>query len=181
MKDIHDQSTWPVWATEKIHIVDSDPMWEEKGRKEEVLLLKHLARFGVTEVEHYGSTAIPNLPAKPIIDLMAKIDSFQLINEISSVLAEHNWNYVPPALDGRSWQRFFVKVINDKRIAHLHIMHELEKRWEEQLLFRDKLRTNQYLVGEYARLKKELANKYGDDREEYTRKKTEFIYYVLMN
>lgn len=180
MKDIHDPSTWPVWATEKIQIVDSDPMWEEKGRKEEVLLLKHLARFGVTEVEHYGSTAIPNLPAKPIIDLMAKIDSFQLINEISSALAQHNWKYVPPELDGRSWQRFFVKVFNEKRVAHLHLMLQSEKRWEEQLLFRDKLRTNQNLVAEYARLKKELAKKYGDDRETYTKKKTEFIRFVLM-
>ncbi len=179
MKVIHDQSTWPVWAKEKIHIVDPDPMWEEKGRQEKALLLKHLSRFGVTEVEHYGSTAIPNLPAKPVIDLMAKIDSFQLINEISLLLAQHNWNYVPPELDGRSWQRFFVKVLNDKRVAHLHIILEYEKRWDVQLLFRDLLRNNKQFTDQYASLKRELAKKYCNDREAYTKEKTEFIQCVL--
>ncbi|MGF9977088.1 GrpB family protein [Viridibacillus arvi] len=83
MKDIHDESTWPVWANETIDIVEPNPKWVEKGIQEKELLLNLLSTFGIKEIQHYGSTSIPNLPAKPIIDLMAKIDSFQKIKEIS--------------------------------------------------------------------------------------------------
>ncbi|MEC0348046.1 GrpB family protein [Peribacillus frigoritolerans] len=179
MKDIHDESTWPVWANETIDIVEPNPKWVEKGNQEKALLLNLLSTFGITEIQHYGSTSIPNLPAKPIIDLMAKIDSFQKIKEISSLLANHDWNYVPPNIDNRPWQRFFVKVINDKRVVHLHILLEGEERWDNQLLFRDLLRTNQQFIDEYAILKRNLAKKYSNDREAYTKAKTEFINYVL--
>ncbi|WP_025028244.1 GrpB family protein [Caldalkalibacillus mannanilyticus] len=179
MKSNHDESTWPIWANEEINIVQPNPNWIERGVLEKELLLHHLAQFGVTEVEHYGSTSIPFLPAKPIIDVMAKIDSFEKIGEIASILAPHDWNYVPPELDGRPWQRFFVKVKNDKRVAHLHIMLEEEIRWDMQLLFRERLRNNPQLITEYASLKQNLAEMYNNDREAYTKAKTEFIKYVL--
>lgn len=179
MKEIYDEATWPVWANETINIVEPNHNWKEKGEHEKALLLNLLPTFGIIDIQHYGSTSIPNLPAKPIIDLMAKIDSFKKIKEISSLLANYDWNYVPPTLDNRAWQRFFVKVINDKRVVHLHIMLEGEERWEKQLLFRDLLRNNQKFIDEYAILKRNLANKYNNDRESYTKAKTEFINYVL--
>jgi GrpB-like predicted nucleotidyltransferase (UPF0157 family) len=179
MKDIPDEKPYPVWANEKIEIVESNPNWLAKGKQEKEQLLNHLSSFGIKDIQHYGSTSIPKLPAKPIIDLMVKIDSFQKINEIASVLANYDWHYVPPNLDNRHWQRFFVKVINDKRVAHLHIMLEGEERWDKQLRFRDLLRTSQQFVNEYAILKRELSITYNNDREAYTKAKTEFVNYVL--
>ncbi|MUK88318.1 GrpB family protein [Ornithinibacillus sp. L9] len=179
MKDVHDESNWPIWAKEKIDIVEPNPNWRKIGEQEKDLILNYLSSYGVSEVQHYGSTSIPNLPSKPIIDLMAKINSFTSIKDISSVLAKHDWHYVPPELDGRHWQRFFVKVINHKRVAHLHIMLETEERWNQQLLFRDLLRSNPHFIEEYANLKRNLAKKYAQDREGYTKAKTEFINYVL--
>ena len=152
MTDIHEQNTWPVWANEKIDIVKPDPNWIKKGEQEKDLLLHLLSGLGITEVQHYGSTSIPNLPAKPIIDLLATIDSFENIKEVDSLLSNHSWHYVHPELDGRHWQRFFVKVMNDKRVVHLHIMLEGEERWNKQLLFRDLLRNNTDFVYEYANL-----------------------------
>lgn len=179
MKEIQDESTWPVWANEKIEIVDSDPKWVMTGIQEKARLLALLSSFGITEIHHYGSTSIPNLPAKPIIDLMAKVDTFNKIEEISSILENEGWNYVPPELDGRTWQRFFVKVVNDKRVAHLHILLEGDDRWDKHILFRDLLRNNQQFIEEYAILKRSLAKKYDKDREAYTNAKKEFITYVL--
>lgn len=179
MNDNDDQSNYPAWAIETVEIINPDPKWIDKGIQEKQELYKILSPFGVNQVEHIGSTSIPNLPAKPIIDLMASIHSFEQIINISTFLAEYDWHYVPPELDNRPWRRFFVKVKNDKRIAHLHLMLKEEARWEKQLSFRNLLRTNPQLVVEYANLKKKLAQEFIHDREAYTEAKTEFVNRVL--
>ncbi|WP_123043626.1 GrpB family protein [Cohnella candidum] len=175
----HLNSNWPVWATESVEIKTPDPVWLEKGRYEVNRLREHLSPYGVSEVEHIGSTSIPNLPAKPIIDLMAKISSYDEIEKIAASLKAVNWNYVPPELDGQEWRRFFVKVKNDKRECHLHLMLENEERWEKQLLFRNLLRENPDWTWQYGELKKKLAEDYKEDREAYTEAKTDFIKSVL--
>nr|WP_232225524.1 GrpB family protein [Oceanobacillus manasiensis] len=152
----------------------------KKGEREKQLLLNLLNPIGINQVEHYGSTSVPNLPSKPIIDLMAKVDSFKIVeDEVLSILSNHSWHYVHPDLDQRPWQRLFVKVNNDKREAHLHLLLKGDDRWDKQLLFRDRLRSNQDLVNEYAKLKRESAEKFKNDREKYTKSKTEFINSIL--
>ncbi|WP_096435863.1 GrpB family protein [Alteribacter populi] len=173
------QSDWPVWATESVEIIEPDPKWIDKGMQEKNELYTILSPYGITEVEHFGSTSIRHLLAKPIIDLMAKTESFERIDEISSALIKIDWHFVPPNLDNRPWRRFFVKVKNDKRSAHLHIMYEGDERWEKQLLFRDRLRMNEKLRAEYAHLKRNLAKEFQGDREAYTKAKTTFVNKVL--
>jgi len=175
----HDENSWPVWATESIEVVDPDPNWISTGIQEKIMLDKLLSPFEIHEIEHYGSTSIPHLPSKPIIDLMTKVDSFNNIDEIALLLADFDWHYVPPHLDNRPWQRFFVKVRNEKRVAHLHFLLDEGDRWDKQLLFRDILRNNKQLTIEYAHLKKTLAIKFRNSREEYTSAKTNFINGVL--
>lgn len=174
-----DQTNWPVWATESIEIADPDSTWLEKGKQEEKQLYELLSPFGIGQVIHIGSTSVPNLPAKPIIDIMADVDSFERITDISALLSSYDWHYVPPHLDNKDWRRFFVKVKNNKRVAHLHLMLKGEQRWEKQLLFRDKLRDDPQLVFEYARLKSNLAKEFNLDREAYTEAKTKFVNLVL--
>ncbi|MCA1322317.1 GrpB family protein [Bacillus tianshenii] len=171
----------PVWAFETIEIKKPDPDWKDKGIREREELYILLSVFGVKQIEHIGSTSIPNLPAKPIIDLMASIPSLEPINKIAETLNSHDWHYVPPELDKRPWRRFFVKVKNDKRIAHLQLMAEREERWDQLIKFRNKLTTNAHLANEYAAIKSHLAQEYKNDRETYTAAKTEFINKVLHN
>ncbi|WP_370568632.1 GrpB family protein [Fictibacillus sp. 26RED30] len=177
----NDNENIPVWAYEKIEVKKPDSNWKEKGIREREDLANLLSAFGVNQVEHIGSTSILNLPAKPIIDLMATIPSLEFINRIAEKLNAHDWHYVPPELDKQPWRRFFVKVEHDKRVAHLHLMLEGEERWDQLLTFRDKLRANPHLVNEYAVLKSHLAQDYNNDRERYTEGKTEFINKVLNN
>lgn len=179
MSKNEDQTNWPVWATESIEIADPDSTWLEKGKQEENQLYGLLSRFRIGQVIHIGSTSILNLPAKPIIDLMADVDSFEQITDISALLSNYDWHYVPPDLDNIDWRRFFVKVKNDKRVAHLHLMLKGDNRWEKQLLFRDKLRDNPQLVYEYALLKSNLAKEFTLDREAYTEAKKKFVNLVL--
>ncbi|MGX1263811.1 GrpB-like predicted nucleotidyltransferase (UPF0157 family) [Rossellomorea marisflavi] len=166
-------------AYETIEIKNPDPNWKNKGIRESKELLQILSACGVREVEHIGSTAIPDLPAKPIIDLMASIASFEQITGVVDNLSLYDWHYVPPELDKQHWRRFFVKVENDKRVAHLHLMQEGEERWGEQLKFRNKLRADAHLADQYAALKRRIAQEFNQDREKYTEAKTAFINKVL--
>ncbi|MGP7817751.1 GrpB family protein [Niallia sp. 01092] len=175
----NDENNWPVWATESIEIASPDPNWLSKGLQEKRMLNELLSPLGIHEIEHYGSTSIPQLPSKPIIDLMAKVYTFNKIDDIALLLADFDWHYVPPHLDNRPWQRFFVKVKNEKRVAHLHFLLDEEVRWDKQLLFRDILRNNKQLTMEYAHLKTTLAIEFRNSREEYTSAKTDFINRVL--
>ncbi|MCZ8538646.1 GrpB family protein [Paenisporosarcina quisquiliarum] len=156
-----DHNNIPVWAFEAIEIKKPNPLWKNKGIQEKEELYILLSPFGVKQIEHIGSTAIPNLSAKPIIDLMASIPSLEQINKIAEHLLLNDWHYVPPELDKQHWRRFFVKVKNDK--------------------FRNKLRTNPHLVEEYANLKSQLAQEFNKNREGYTEAKTDFINKVIFN
>jgi GrpB-like predicted nucleotidyltransferase (UPF0157 family) len=87
---------------------------------------------------------------------------------IAAALAPHDWHYVDPDLDQRPWRRFFVKVTEGRRSAHLHVMTPDSPRWHQQIAFRDALRAEPALTADYAALKCVLAAKHTDNREAYT-------------
>jgi GrpB-like predicted nucleotidyltransferase (UPF0157 family) len=84
-----------------------------------------------------------------------------------------------PDLDQRPWRRFFVKVPDGRRSAHLHVMTPDSPRWHEQIAFRDALRASPTLTADYAALKRALAAKSSDAREAYSAAKTGLIINVL--
>lgn len=172
------RTAWPVWATERVEVVDHDPDWADRGLRERDLLQELLAPWLTATVGHVGSTAVPGLAAKPIIDLQAQVATLDVADELVPVVAPHGWHYVPPELDGSPYRRFFVKVRDDRRVAHLHVM-TADGRWHQQLAFRDALRADPALVRAYARLKVELADRHHDDREAYTAGKGRFVREVL--
>jgi GrpB-like predicted nucleotidyltransferase (UPF0157 family) len=137
-----------------------------------------LAPWLADGVEHVGSTAVPGLAAKPVIDLMASVgDPDAVVTEAGDLLATDGWWYVPPELDERPWRRFFVKPdpSGQRRIAHLHVIRAGHPRWAEQIAFRDALRRDDQLASRYADLKRRLAARHADDREAYTDAKAKFI------
>ena len=174
-----ENNNWPVWATEKVEIAEPDINWQIKGKKLIAELKKSLKEFNITNIEHIGSTAVPGLPAKPIIDIMAKVSSFDKTGQVEITLEPFGWNYVPHELDQNEWRRFFVKVENNKRTAHLHLVLNDSSRWDEHIKFRNILISNPALKNEYALLKKKLAEVYSGDREAYTKAKADFIVKVL--
>ncbi len=84
-------------------------------------------------------------------------------------------------LDGRPWCRFFVKVIDGHRAAHLHVIRRDSSRWGDQLAFRNAVHADSALAQRYAKLKRDLAARYGDDREAYTDAKRAFVQTVINN
>ncbi len=169
----------PAWATETVEVRPPDPAWQDNGEREREALQASLAPWLVAPVEHVGSTAVPGLAAKPILDFQAAVADLGAVALIAEKLALVGWYYVPPELDQRPWRRFFVKVSGGRRAAHLHIMAAGTPRWDEQLAFRDALRADPGLVKAYAAQKLELAARHATDRERYTSAKADFVRAVL--
>jgi GrpB-like predicted nucleotidyltransferase (UPF0157 family) len=141
-----------------------------------------LEKWLLSSIEHVGSTAIPGIVAKPVIDLMAQVtDNDTVVDQVGGVLDGMKWKHVPPELDDRPWRRFFAKASPDgrHRLAHLHLMNPGAARWNQQLQFRDALRADPALRDEYATVKSRLASTYADDRERYTDEKASFVTRVL--
>ena len=170
---------WPAWATRPLAVLAHDPAWGEAGEVERRRLQHLLAPWLTGEVEHVGSTAVPGLAAKPIIDLQAPVRELAVAPAVALRLAPDGWHDVPPELDSRPWRRFLVKVADGRRVAHLHLMLAEHPRWTEQIAFRDALLAAPARAAEYGALKEELARLHGHDREAYTAAKAEFIRSVL--
>lgn len=166
---------WPRWASEPVELVAPDPTWLERGRRVGQSLEDALGELLVSPVEHVGSTAIAGLPAKPILDLLAEVSELAVADRVAGLLEPRGWHYVPPELDGRPHERFFVQVADGHRAAHLHLMRAGSPQREDLLRFRDLLRGDRQLAADYAALKARLAAAHRDDRERYTAAKGDFV------
>lgn len=157
----------PAWAMEQVEVHPPNAAWQDHGEQMRRQLNADLNVWLLAPVEHVGSTAVPGLPAKPVLDLQAAVADLTCAPEVAEVLAPDGWNYVPPELDERPWRRFFVRTVEGRRAAHLHLMRRESPRWGEQLVFRDALCADPALRHRYAALKEALATQHSADREAY--------------
>src|SRR4029077_2808669 len=131
-----------------------------------------IEQWPVGPVEHVGSTAVPGLAAKPVIDIMAGVKSIDESRPSISALTTIGYCYFPYQPEQKHW---FCKPSAAFRTHHLHLVPFGSKDWYERLAFRDYLRSNATTAKEYAELKKQLAKQYEFDREAYTEAKSPFI------
>ncbi len=164
-----------MWATARVEVRPADPRWQPLGEELQQELDGALAPWLAGPAEHVGSTAVPGLPAKPVLDLQAAVVDLGCAPAVAEALAGSGWHLVPPELDARPWRRFLVQALRDVRVAHLHLLTVGSERLTEQLAFRDALRADAGLRQRYAELKAALAAEHANDREAYTEAKTDFI------
>ncbi len=131
------------------------------------------------QVEHIGSTAVPGLPSKPIVDMMLGARSLSLIEAQLTVLQNLGYEYLPRHEVEIPDRRFFAKPVVRPRAVHLHGLEIGGTRWNAHLEFRNQLRASPELSENYANLKKRLAAQFIDDRAAYTEAKSTFIRGVL--
>lgn len=154
----------------EVEIVEYDPAWPDAFKAERERLAP-LLPAGV-QLHHFGSTAVPGLAAKPVIDMIALVDD--LHTPITSLVQHGDYQY-PQAFNATlSHRRFLCYPTAALRTHHLHLVDEPGK-LERRLRFRDGLRADPVLADEYAALKRSLASRYRDDREAYTEAKSEFV------
>ncbi len=160
---------------DEVVIVEYDPLWSLMFEEEAAQIAEVLSKDLVVRIDHIGSTAVPGLAAKPIIDLSVSVRSLVEAKQVAiSPLEELGYAYW---FDNPDPQRmFFVKGLppNSPRSHHIHII-ESDILLRERLLFRDYLREHPDEAFRYAQLKCHLAQQFVTDREAYTSGKTEYV------
>ena len=161
---------------EPVSIVDYDPSWPAAFEREARLLDPLLRPWLAGRIEHVGSTAVPGLASKPVIDIMAPVESLDAARGAIPEVAALDYCYAPYRSDVMHW---FCKPGPSMRTHHLHLVPVNGRLWNERIFFRDTLRLDGRLRREYAELKRTLATANRLDREAYTRGKNPFIERVL--
>ncbi|HLO79595.1 MAG TPA: GrpB family protein [Chitinophagaceae bacterium] len=157
-----------------------EPHWKTEFEKIKTVLESALQNIDV-DIQHVGSTAIPGLPAKPILDIDIIIGDKKALDEVSSRLEKLGYiNKGEQGIAGRFAFRQGSEFIPANWPAHhLYVCFSDSLALKNHILFRDALWQDQKLVEKYSSLKMALVNEKGMTREEYQKRKTEFIISVL--
>lgn len=168
-------------TSESVEVVDYDPDWPASFERERTHLLACLPQDIIVRIEHFGSTAVPGLSAKPIIDILVEVTDLGTVREkVVPVLESQSYEYFwRPTFgdDGEPFYAWFIK--RDPRTGRrTHQIHMVERGFVEhwdRLLFRDYLVEHPDVAREYEALKRRLAAEFSGDRVRYTQEKTDFI------
>jgi GrpB-like predicted nucleotidyltransferase (UPF0157 family) len=156
-----------------VRLVPHHPSWHDVFEQERQVLQKHI-RGQVLDVQHVGSTAVPGLGAKPIIDMAAAVVTTAVVSVSRRRLC--NLSYSDRGDAGTEGGYLFVKEPSPHvRTHHLHIVSIDDPQWRNYLRFREILRSDDTLRTRYGELKKRLQEQNAQDRRGYTDGKTEFI------
>jgi GrpB-like predicted nucleotidyltransferase (UPF0157 family) len=159
-------------------LVPYDPTWPAKFEAEKTLLLQAFPTQFIA-IEHVGSTAIPGMSAKPIIDLIGGVRSMQAADDLLAPLCAIGYDTSPEFNATLTDRRFLLRWPEGIRTHHLHLVVYGGQAWPRTLLFRDRLRADPALASAYEALKHELAAQFAHDREAYTEAKTEFVKQIV--
>jgi len=153
-----------------------DVAWPLRFAEEKKFLSGVIGDYLCGTIEHVGSTAVPGLTAKPVIDIMFGVKSLKASKPAIAALESAGYEYSPYKTDVMHW---FCKPSDAHRTHHLHLIPFESALWHERIKFRDRLRADEVIANEYAALKRDLAIRHVGDREAYTQEKWPFIRQVL--
>lgn len=158
-----------------IIITEHNPEWKKLYEKERTVIENAVGKSSIVRISHFGSTAVPGLAAKPTIDILLEIvgetDIEDFIAKIKGLgyLYSHQPNNPAPHM---MFMKGYTPNGFEGQAFHLHVRYSGD--WDE-LYFRDYLILHPEIAKEYGNLKRQLKDKYENDREAYTNGKTEFI------
>lgn len=162
----------------EIQVVDYDPVWVAAFETEAATLN---AAFGnrAIEVHHIGSTAVPGLDAKPIIDILVVLDNTDDINSFDRAMEDAGYCVRGECLDapipGTPGRFYFTKETNGVRSHHVHVCAEGHLEILAKLAFRDYLRAHRNKAAAYGELKRRIAAQFRFDNRGYMHAKDDFV------
>ena len=159
-----------------VDVVPYNPEWATEFEREKARIL-NTCGSKVVAVEHIGSTSVPGLAAKLIIDIAVGIRRLKDAKKLLPALKKLNYHFY------KEFQRqrlFVAKGPNEQRTHYLHVMRYNGAKWKKDQLFRNYLRTHPKAVSEYSDLKQKLAKTHPDDRQAYADGKATFIKSIIV-
>jgi len=159
-----------------VAVEDYTPGWREEFERERASLVSALGSLALA-VEHVGSTAVPGLCAKPVIDIAVGVEGLDAGHGAIAALTALGYEFKGEA--GVPGRYFFAKGGREDRTHYVHVEPLGGELWRNHILFREYLRCHPDETTRYARLKRELANQFGDDRASYAAGKNDYIERVL--
>lgn len=156
-----------------IVIAAYDPAWPRLFAREAARIAEACGER-VVAIEHVGSTAVPGLAAKPIIDIMPGVRALADADACIGAMVSLGYEYVSAFEDALPERRYFRRYTDGVRSHHVHMVELGGSFWERHLLFRDYLRAHREVAMEYEQLKRDLARIH-EDTVSYADAKTDFI------
>jgi GrpB-like predicted nucleotidyltransferase (UPF0157 family) len=165
---------------QKLEVVAYDPRWPAAFEAEAVRILHALGPLAV-RIDHHGSTAVPGLAAKPIIDIQVSVAALQPLAAYAEPLGAVGYVHAPDPDD--SFCPFFHRPSRWPHTHHLHVVQSGGAEERRTLAFRDYLRAHGDVARDYERLKQDLVRQLApvdrESREAYARAKTDFIERII--
>jgi GrpB-like predicted nucleotidyltransferase (UPF0157 family) len=166
----------------RIDVVDYDPRWIEAFEMESAMLTRIFGQR-LVDIQHIGSTAVPNLAAKPIIDILIVLNNTDDIDSFNPSIEALGYRVRGECLDatipGTPGRFYFTKETSGVRSHHVHICAQGHAEILDKLSFRDYLRAHESVALTYAELKRRLAVDHRFDSIGYVRGKDAFVKSVL--
>ena len=161
---------------DKVHLVSYCPDWVKEFKKEKEILQKILGAIAL-QIEHVGSTSIPGLSAKPILDIAVAVENIETLAKLIPVLTKAGYD-VLNSIENKG-EILARKGNTENRTHYIHIEVIGSTYWNDHILFRDYLLKHPEYIKQYENLKESLAIQFQDDRKQYTSAKNEFIQHIL--
>ena len=164
--------------SESTSLKDYDPSYPKVFEKEKSYLLEVCPTGIISRIEHFGSTAIPGIRSKPVVDLLVEVNSLEEVKEkIVPVLEDIGYEYLWRPATGKdsSWYAWFIKRnYTGERTHHIHMIEADFAMWE-RLLFRDYLKEFPVKARLYSEIKEKASISFPNDRVKYTEAKGDVV------
>ncbi len=164
-----------LWELFPITLEPHRPEWAEWAR-EEIDALSEVLRAYAPTVTHVGSTAIEGIKAKPIVDILVEVGQSADFEDIRVALEQSGYTCMAAAGKRMSFNKGYTPQGYAERVFHVHLRRAGDN---DEIAFRDYLRAHPEAASRYERLKKDLAERYRNNRDAYTEAKTDFVAEIL--
>ena len=169
-KKLSDMTTEELWQLFPIVLTAHQNCWKGWYFEEEAMLMKILPN--AKRISHIGSTSIPNIWAKPIIDILVEVPKVGNLLEYKALIINNGYICMHESEKGISFNKGYTENGFAERVFHLHLKFAGDN---DELYFRDYLREHEDAAKEYEELKLGLWKKYEHNRDAYTNAKTELV------
>ncbi len=160
----------------KVRLLAHNEEWEREFARVRALI-EQVWGEAVLAIEHVGSTAVPSIPAKPILDAAVMVRSLEALD--TDALSGKGYDFCGYQGDSKERMLFVLRGEGQVSLQHIHVYQRDSAEFYRQTGFRDYLIAHPEAAEEYAAIKRGLAERFRDDRAAYTKGKEEFIRRIL--